>query len=1455
MIAPIDGLKETMRQDSAHVPTLASVAAVVTATSLSLLTLRQFLGGAQHTCAPKEIYHDEDGEATKDSEALCSAAAQKAIIDVATAAGLSIAVYDALAVGAVPRQQLPANAVEVVIWALLSVQALILSLEQRFQQRYAHGFRLGSSAALCLLWILYRAAAVQEGRSEAPWSEIGSLLAVFLASWSIPRRPVVFRQGLQVDSELSVSFWSRLAFSWGPFHASRSAIPHKIQMDLLPEVSHSSRVARWKPIWTSTRGDNSVHLWKQLMRAFLPTLIVQWCLAFASAASQFGSRFALFKLLQCLEKHGQPSNSASAWVAGLGTGLLIETLSHSWLIWFTQMKLQIPVEGLLKSLVVDKLTRRPLAPGKGLVPKQASNAKSAGQFEYPSLTDILTNHCQRKSSQETANACAHTHHFLVAIFKLCLDVHYLSRLLGTKSILAGTIVSMLLVPLSAKLSQRYRAARAKRTKAHSAVSNLVSEALQSLRHIRLASMEGVWQDRLGAVRDQELDQMWSAGIAMSLLSLAVNLGPVLLVCIALSMYAYGAGHLSPSIAFLALNLFDNLQSAFQELPSRFAEARVSWSSCRLLHQYLSEPERERPAVSSEGLGLENAFLRWHAKSSDPNLQDEFTLSGVNVAFPPAALSIVTGSTGSGKSLLLSALLEEANIGEGRLLRPPVHSVRPESSHEKVRIKVGSTALVSQPPWIENCSILDNILFGNVYDDERYKATLDACALDHDLSVLPGGDQTIAGLNGAFLSGGQKWRVALARAFYSTAEILILDDVLSAVDAHVAQRLCERGLMGELARGRTVILATHSPNAFLDTAKYHVTVENNRAIGKAISRTAVLERKNLEPAQAGEGYPDPILNLDKESEKPENPKSSASLPTMRTGQILSAYIWASGGVWSLVMGVLLTLLSRAVTHSSSWWLSRWTVQDKTSADHSVVHNIKIYFALSLSTVIGLELISLILLGMSLTASRSLFRRLVRSVLYAPLTWIDSMPLGEMIQVLETDIYTLDNKTTQSLHNLLGSLANLVFILTSSAAVLVIYSRAVIQQLAISRQLFRLIDESLRPVLEHASSIASGLATIRAFDRTDFYIERMDQLVDRSAKLGLHLILGQRWLAVRLGALGAVFVTIVAATLVYQEEDAGKAGLIITLALQLKDTLSGTTTMFNLHDMLARTIGQIVSLSHVETESQEGNEPPRSSWATDASLRVCNLVVGYEASARPALRAVSFSVEPGQRLGIVGRTGSGKTSLINALARFINPTQGQIFLNGVDISTIKVKRLREALALIPQDPFLFSGTLRSNVDPCSTATDERLLEVLRRARLIQPGASIDDKTLASFSDLDMPIQARGVNLSYGQRQLICLARALLVESPIVLLDEATSGVDDATDAAVQSVIRQEFSQSTIIVVAHRLLTVADFDRVLVMRDGEVVEFGPPATLMARRGLFWDMVQKSGDTERITLAMQTS
>ncbi|KAJ6780358.1 hypothetical protein PWT90_06553 [Aphanocladium album] len=1285
-------------------------------------------------------------------------------------------------------------------------------------------------------------------RAGSSWFEPGILLTIIVGSTSIPRRPAVFRGSKAVDGQFSASILDRLSFAWGPFH--RSKVPVNLKLEDLPEVGHMSRARVIKNLFEIRGGAGELS--ERLIRAFWPVLLQQWLLVFAAAFSQFSSRFALFKLLQTLETQTDRNELAGFWVVALGLGLLAETFSKSWLTWVTQMRLQIPIEGMLKTLVLEKTTRRKLTSEEASAKK--SNTAGDATEEKPSLTELVSNDCM-----ETANACAHTHHFLMIAFKLILDVGYLAQLLGFKSVLVGSAASLLLAPLSTRLSQYHRKESSKRAKAHSAVSNLIMEALQNLRHIRLSSMEHIWQKRLASARGEELKQMWRTDIAMAALSLVVNLGPVLLASFALSTYAYETGHLTSSVAFLSLNLFNSLHAEFKEVPGRITDARTSWSSYERLQKFFKEPERQLVAKPAQALELQNADLTWGSSSPDQSgCATDFALREVNLKFPTNALSMITGNTGSGKSLLVAGLLDEADVCVGSLLRPPSH--KGSSSSEKLdQGPACSTAVVSQPPWIENCTLKENIVFGSRFDESRYRKVLEACALEKDLGVLPKGDATVAGLNGAFLSGGQKWRVALARAFYSSAKFILLDDVLSAVDTHVAKQICEQALTGDLARDRTVILVTHTPEACLAAAEYHVEVGNGTAMGKILTVNSAGKRDVDAKLGKAKVVPDPV-----------NEPNSAELPKLKQGKlalisskrVFSAYIWASGGVLPLVAGFSVTILARATANSSSWWLTRWTARgDGIGVDSSITANIGIYLLLSFIAVAAAEIRALSLRRMSLHASRSLFQKLVGQVLNAPLSWIDSMPLGELIQTVEGDMYSLDNKTTQTIHNLLGNGIHLIFILIASAfsapqsiffsiAIIFAYANVATQQLSISRQLMRLIDQSLRPILEHVTSVAAGLATIRAFNRTGYYLEKMHDLEDRGRKLGLHLILGQQWLSVRLGSLGAVFVTVMAGALVYQGEDAAKTGLVISLALQLQGALRGATGSFSVQDLLTRTIGRIVSLASIERESQDGDEP-HEAWPENSSIEVRNLVVSYDSSLRPALNDISFSVKAHQRLGIVGRTGAGKTSLTNALLRFINPTKGSIFIDGLDIATVKIQRLREVLTLIPQDPFLFSETLRSNVDPNGTKSDEAIIAALRKVHLTSCNATEDDPS-SKFSNLDLDIDAGGKNLSYGQRQLICLARALLVQCPILVLDEGTSAIDDGADAAIQRVIRQDFRDSTILVVAHRLLTVADFDNILVMSDGEVAEFGSPTELMARKGIFWDMVQKSGDVDQINTVM---
>ncbi|KAK3191519.1 hypothetical protein K4F52_002334 [Lecanicillium sp. MT-2017a] len=386
--------------------------------------------------------------------------------------------------------------------------------------------------------------------------------------------------------------------------------------------------------------------------------------------------------------------------------------------------------------------------------------------------------------------------------------------------------------------------------------------------------------------------------------------------------------------------------------------------------------------------------------------------------------------------------------------------------------------------------------------------------------------------------------------------------------------------------------------------------------------------------------------------------------------------------------------------------------------------------------------------------------------------------------------------------------------------------------------------------HANATVLGLTTIRAFGQTERYRERMLTLVDKSATVGLHVQLGGCWGKTRLDLLSCVFVTGTAAAMAYRHVDAATTGLTITLALQLRAAMASLLGQVSMTSMGLAAAERVFALREIPKEVGQETPLSKGERPTKGSLEVNSLEVRYMADLEPVLKGVFFSIQAGQRLGIVGRTGAGKTTLTNALLRFVEASKGSISIGGVDISQLSLRDLRSAVGIIPQDPFLFSGTLRENLDPSGSKSDKALIAALQRMRLIK-----DDDLAGAFSDLGMLIHVGGANLSHGQRQLICLARAMVKEHSVLILDEATSSVDNATDELVQEIIKAEFGAKTVVVVAHKLMTAACMDKVLILSHGEAVELGSPRELLEKKGVFWDMVDQSGQKMEIESAVISS
>ena len=846
------------------------------------------------------------------------------------------------------------------------------------------------------------------------------------------------------------------------------------------------------------------------------------------------------------------------------------------------------------------------------------------------------------------------------------------------------------------------------------------------------------------------------------------------------------------------------------------------------------------------------------------------------------ISVIHGASGSGKSLLLSAIVGEADIDRGEIIMP-----RSKLPSATTWLIAGAIAFVAQTPWLENATIKSNILFGLPYRAKRYHESIEASALTADLAILPDGDMTEIGARGVNLSGGQRMRVSLARALYSRATILVLDDIFSSVDSHIALHIHERGLTGPICRGRTTILATHHINLCQHSAASVIYLEDGVATSEEKSPLEAdklsLPRQNFEGEDAAslvglqgqmqqneERINDVMKNGDPPAQK------FVADETRELGHVRWAiyrtYLRASGGFWLWIPAVVAIAASQLALLFRGWWMKLWTEVTDSSTSTPSSKSSRLSFFLIMYVLISfaaalLEILKcFIVYAGGLRASEKLFSGLIYRVLRARMRWIDTVPLGRIMNRFTADFNAVDSKVPAENHALLSAIMSLlcVFIagLTLSPYMTIPYAILLsisiyyaLQYVGSAREIRRLEATARSPILDLFGNSILGLDTIRAFGKVEDYTSRMFDHIDDWSKSTWAFWLVTQWMSFRMGLIGTFFVSSVAvAIVILRHVDASLAGFVLLLALNFSKGLEDAIRRSAAFQFNMNSIERIAEFTDMETEAQGGQEPPNS-WPSNGRVNIENLDVGYTPELPLVLRDININIEPCERIGVVGRTGAGKSSLTLALFRFLEARSGRIKIDGIDIAQIKLQNLRQKMTLIPQDPVLSSGSIRESLDPFGQYTDEELHESLKRAHLNNPtGLGIDISAVPSqqqpspvrniFKDLNFRINGGGQNLSQGQRQLMCLARACLTRSKIVVLDEATSAVDMATDELIQKSIRKHFSQSTMIVIAHRLRTVADFDKILVMSEGKVKEFGAPTELINRKGEFWSMVQSSRD-----------
>ncbi|EMD33950.1 hypothetical protein CERSUDRAFT_117480 [Gelatoporia subvermispora B] len=1027
--------------------------------------------------------------------------------------------------------------------------------------------------------------------------------------------------------------------------------------------------------------------------------------------------------------------------------------------------------------------------------------------------------------------------------------------------------------------------------------NLVNEFFQNIRFLKFYGWETGWANRVQNARESELNWRIKENFVNAAISFIWTWMPSATALSAFFCYTLIAGErLTVAKAFTSIALFSQLQEPMTALPNQVFALLYAYVSMQRIETFLAEEEvpdwastlkmsSEVKAERNEDIGFEDAYFEWDVSPSDEPVR--FTLGPLDVKFPARKLTLVSGPTGSGKSALLSALLGEMHCLSGNVLLK-------KSGHQ--------VAYCAQNPWLEHATVRDNIIFGAMYgyDSTRYQAVLEACALLKDLEIFPAGDMTEIGEKGITLSGGQRARIALARALYSQATCIILDDPLAAVDMHTAQHLVKNALSGELARDRTIILVTHHISLCLPLASYlvelasghlirHGSVEELRRQGQL---DQIVEAEDIAEAEDGSSLSSET-RVECDADGPSPPEEERK-PDPANGKLIDAETRAEGRVsmhtyWTYIKAagliswfitLLLLLLIRAINISNQFFLAKWGEayeqarlwaiyalrqvlvkwpwEDLPPPDVNVRPWLLVY--LYISATGAFTVLSYIGLGYysSLQASRSLFKSMLSRLTGAPSRFFDVTPVGRILNRFTSDINTVDGALLNSGRaalsgtlNFIASFLVIIWVVPSFAPFAVfiawLYIRLAPPYVQASRDLRRLESISLSPAFSGFDELLRGLVHVRAFGMEERYQNRFYQRVDLFQTFDHVYWLVAGWLRWRYDCLGSVVVFCTTNFALWTGVSSGYAALVIVQAGIFAEASRQLVRVLAQVELDFNSVERIVEYLDVPQEAPaivEGSRPPAGWPSGNGGVAVDNLVVRYAPGLPAVLRNLSFTVKHGEKLGVVGRTGSGKSTLALSFLRIVEASEGKIIIDNIDISQIGLDDLRNQITIISQDVSLFTGTIRSNLDPFDVHSDEECMDVLERCHLAPVLRRDDDMSTNSRITLDTPIGQTG-SLSAGERQLLALARAVLRRSSVVIMDEATSQIDSELDEKIQRTIREEFASSIVITIAHRLRTVLDYDRILVLGNGEILELDTPAALMSKPGgVFREMCRASAD-----------
>ncbi|KAI8926107.1 P-loop containing nucleoside triphosphate hydrolase protein [Entophlyctis helioformis] len=1025
----------------------------------------------------------------------------------------------------------------------------------------------------------------------------------------------------------------------------------------------------------------------------------------------------------------------------------------------------------------------------------------------------------------------------------------------------------------------------------------ISDMLAGIMVVKLYAWEDPFTEKIRSYREKELKYIESASIYRAIneaIFFPSNSDPpaVFLELCGFFTYFLIGGVFTPSKIFATLTYIHGVRvtmtNFFPKALQFISEALVSM---KRIQDFLSLPEIDHAADNAEVkaffeslndpaimIAIQNASFSWgesrvgnaspDARPASPSTDREI-LKDISLTIRRGELVGVCGPVGAGKSSLINAILGEMQKTSGRL-----------------GVRSRKISYASQTPWINVGSIKDNIVFGGVYDPNRFAAVLHACALDRDLDRMPDRENTLIGERGVTLSGGQRARLALARALYYDADIYILDDPLSAVDTTVGRHLFDEALRGML-RDKAVMLVTHqlqniracdtvvlleegrivhqgsyaevmaqdtpfcttmrefatrteSPNSDEDSHSDDKKDSEDSDSTAMVAAAAVL-RKRREKQQLEDALVEDSSGQTRELVKEEVTKGSVA-----AGLYFKYFKSGSNAVTAVAL-LLMLIIGQAAVLVTDWWLAFWSGKSADEQRNPVY--IWVFVALCVSTIVISVVRAIAFFIVCLRSSKKSFVGMLAAVFRSPMSFFQNNPHGRIMNRFSKDISMMDEMLPMTFFDFIQCFFIIIgtFILCGAAVpyvlILVPFISMAFWQLrkiflATSRQVKRFEATTRSPVYSDFPATLEGLSTIRAFSAENRFKGRFFALQDDNTRMWFSFLSVNRWLGFRLDMLSSLFLIVLAFAATALRGPLGLrpglVGLMLSYSLQLMGAMQWAVRQSAEVENLMVSVERVFEYTELPSEAASVTDTkPGDHWPEFGDVLVNDMTLAYPApnpadTPKAVLKGINVHFMPGTKVGIVGRTGAGKSSFLQALFRLVEPTPaGSIVIDGIKTSDLGLKDLRSRISIIPQEPFCFKGTLRFNIDPFGRYSDEELWRVLEAVELRSTVSELPGK-------LEAPVGENGGNWSVGERQLICLARAILRDTRLIVMDEATSAVDMRTDQLVQKAIRSEgglFANATVLTIAHRLNTVVDFDAILVLEAGQVVEFDSPHVLLSR------------------------